>query len=327
MTSDVLHKANPAPADFVGSGFGRSAKRLFNATRPKFYPASVLPVVVGSAWGFSVAGQFDWLSFLLALLATVCVHAGANVLNDVGDDEIGTDPRNEKRIYPYTGGSRFIQTGIMSRSGMFRLGVGLMAAAMAMGGWLILREGPAILWFGLIGLLLAIAYSLGPWRLSALGLGESAIGIAFGVLPVAGAAWVQTGIVDLDVVLFSLPVAIWVAAILLINEVPDIEADAASGKRTLPVRLGLDATAVLYVMINVIALAVIGWQTIQGVLPLLSPVVPAGLLLLALKSAAAVRRGVADRPAMTKTIEATLGIHTIGCVWLVAAVLYQAFMG
>ena len=51
--------------------------------RPKFFPASVLPVLAGSAWGFMAAGQFDLSAFILALLATVCVHAGANVLNDV----------------------------------------------------------------------------------------------------------------------------------------------------------------------------------------------------------------------------------------------------
>jgi 1,4-dihydroxy-2-naphthoate octaprenyltransferase len=327
MTSEALQQNNPATAEFVGPGFGRAAKRLFNATRPKFLPASVLPVLAGSAWGFSVAGQLDWISFLLALGATVCVHAGANVLNDVGDDEIGTDPRNESRIYPYTGGSRFIQTGIMSRSGMFRLGVGLLVAASLAGVWLILREGTGILWFGLAGLLLAIAYSLGPLRLSGLGLGEAAVGIAFGILPVTGAAWVQSGVVDGQAVLYSLPVAIWVAAILLINEVPDIEADAASGKRTLPVRLGLGGTAILYLSMNGIAAADVIWLTVQGALPLLSPLVPVGLLALAAKSAGAIRRGVADRPDMTRAIEATLGIHTIGSLWLAAAILYVAFVG
>ena len=97
--------------------------------RPKFFPASVLPVLAGSAWGFMVAGQFDLSAFVLALLATVCVHAGANVLNDVGDDAGGTDRQNEDRIYPYTGGTRFIQAGIMSANGMARLGISLPCVA------------------------------------------------------------------------------------------------------------------------------------------------------------------------------------------------------
>ena len=161
--------------------------------RPKFFPASVLPVLAGSAWGFMVAGQFDLYVFLLALLATVCVHAGANVLNDVGDDSGGTDRQNEDRIYPYTGGSRFIQSGIMTASGMARLGTSLMAVAAIAGLLLLLSKGAMVLWFGIAGLLIAVLYSLGPVRLASIGLGELSVGIAFGVLPVTGAAWLQSG--------------------------------------------------------------------------------------------------------------------------------------
>lgn len=327
MTSETLQSADPRPAEFAGDDPARVVKRLFNATRPKFFPASVLPVLAGSAWGFRLAGQFDWLSFLLALAATVCVHAGANVLNDVGDDEGGTDRQNRDRIYPYTGGSRFIQTGIMSTGGMFRLGIALLAVAVAAGVWLLAREGSGILWFGFAGLLLAVAYSLGPLRLSALGLGETAVGVAFGVLPVTGAAWLQSGVIDSQSVLFSLPVALWVAGILLINEVPDIAADAATGKRTLPVRLGLGGTAGLYLAMNLAAVATVTWLTVTGTLPVASPLVPAALLVLAAKAAAAIRRGVEDRAGMTRAIESTLGIHTIGALWLAAVALYAAIMG
>ena len=121
MSTDHTRVADPSPAEFAGDSIGQTAKRLFNATRPKFFPASALPVLAGSAWGFYSAGKFDALIFALALFATVCVHAACNVLNDVGDESGGTDKRNEDRIYPYTGGSRFIQTGIMSASEMARL--------------------------------------------------------------------------------------------------------------------------------------------------------------------------------------------------------------
>ena len=122
MSSDSTTVTGPSTQEFVGDSPAQVLKRLFNAMRPKFFPASVLPVLAGSAWGFMVAGRFDLFVFILALLATVCVHASANVLNDVGDDAGGTDRRNDDRIYPYTGGSRFIQTGIMTASGMARLG-------------------------------------------------------------------------------------------------------------------------------------------------------------------------------------------------------------
>ena len=241
MSSDSTTVKGPSTQEFAGDSPAQVSKRLFNAMRPKFFPASVLPVLAGSAWGFMVAGQFDPSAFILALLATVCVHAGANVLNDVGDDSGGTDRQNEDRIYPYTGGSRFIQAGIMTPNGMARLGISLLGVAAIAGLILLLSKGTMVLWFGIAGVLLAVLYSLGPVRLASVGLGEVAVGIAFGVLPVTGAAWLQSGSLGLDVLLFSIPVSVWVTAILLINEVPDIAADGATGKRTLPVRFSLVA--------------------------------------------------------------------------------------
>lgn len=327
MSSESTHAAGPAPQAFAGSGIGSAAKRLFHATRPKFLPASVLPVLAGTAWGSATGARFDVAVFLLALFATMSVHAGANVLNDVGDDEIGTDARNEDRIYPYTGGSRFIQTGILSPAAMARLGIGLMITAALAGAVLLYLKGPMILAFGTIGVLLAVLYSLGPVRLSSIGLGELSVAVGLGVLPVCGAAWLQSGIIDADVVLFSVPVSIWVAAILLINEVPDVRADGATGKRTLPVRIGSDATAALYFAGHVIAAAVTVWLTIAGRLPLLAPVVPILLLVLATRAAQSIRGGVADRKTMTAGIEATLAIHTIGALWLSVVLVYKAMSG
>ena len=327
MSTDSTQTAGPATQQFAGDSAAKIAKRLFHATRPKFFPASVLPVLAGSAWGSYIAGQFDAIVFLLALFATMCVHAGANVLNDVGDDDIGTDRHNDDRIYPYTGGSRFIQSGIMSSTSMARHGIGLLIAAAVAGAALLYLKGPMILAFGAIGVVLAVFYSLGPLRLSALGIGEAAVGFAFGVLPVVGAAWLQSGVIDTDVVLFSLPISVWVAAILLINEVPDIAADAGAGKRTLPVRIGLAATSVVYMCIHIAAAGVVVWLTYLGTLPIASPLVPAALLVPAAMAARSIRQGVGNREEMTKGIEATLGIHTVGSLWLTGVLVYIAVTG
>ena len=327
MPSDSAKLAGPAPDSFAGDSIAQSLKRLFHATRPKFFPASVLPVLAGSAWGYAVGGGFDITVFALALFATMCVHAGANVLNDVGDDAGGTDRQNEDRIYPYTGGSRFIQAGIMSPSGMARWGISLLALAAAAGLVLLLLKGQMILWFGLAGVLLAVLYSLGPVRLSSIGVGELAVGVAFGVIPVVGAAWLQSGIIDANVIIFALPISAWVAAILLINEVPDVAADAATGKRTLPVRFGLNGTAALYAGIHVFAAATIVWLTVRDGLPIAAPVLPLFLLVMAWRPVTAIRQGVANRDAMTGAIEATLAIHTLGAIWLAGCVLFIAFWG
>jgi 1,4-dihydroxy-2-naphthoate octaprenyltransferase len=125
-----------------------------------------------------------------------------------------------------------------------------------------------------------------------------------------------------DLLLFSVPVSAWVAAILLINEVPDIDADAASGKRTLPVKLGLAGTSRLYLAIHVAAAAVFVAMAANGSMPLLAPLVPVGLLVLAAKAASAIRIGVHEREKMTQGIEATLAIHTVGSVWMIACMLF-----
>ena len=217
------------------------------------------------------------------------MHGAANVLNDVGDDSGGTDRQNDDRIYPYTGGSRFIQQGIMSAAEMARWGITLLALAAIAGLILIYLKGAMVLYFGLAGVALCVLYSLGPVRLASIGIGETAVAVGFGVVPVAGAAWLQGAELNAALIWFSLPISFWVAAILLINEVPDIAADAATGKRTLPVRLGLRGTAVLYVLLHVAAASATGWLTYQGGLPLLAPAVPLLLLAIAFRSAVAIR--------------------------------------
>jgi 1,4-dihydroxy-2-naphthoate octaprenyltransferase len=323
MSQESVQPMNPVPEDFAGSSGARSVKRLFHATRPKFFPASVLPVVTGTAFGAYVAGAFDIYVFTLALIATVCVHAASNVLNDVGDETVGTDRINDQRVYPYTGGSRFIQMGILSQSRMAQLGAGLLAFAALLGILLFLEKGPAVLLFGLAGVALGVLYSLGPVKLSSLGIGETAVAVAFGVLPVTGAAWLQGASIDTALVLFSLPVSAWVFAILFINEVPDIEADSATGKNTLPVRLGLSGTSRLYFVLQVSAAIVITYMTLQQMLPMLAPLVPLGLLILAWRAASSIRVGISDRNSMTQAIESTLGIHTIGCIWLAGCMVYK----
>jgi len=129
------------------------------------------------------------------------------------------------------------------------------------------------------------------------------------------------------VLLFSIPVSVWVTAILLINEVPDIAADGATGKRTLPVRLDLGGTSVIYFLLHAAGVAALVALALLGGFPAWAMIVPVLLLALAWQAARAIRTGIADRPAMTRAIEMTLGIHTIGSIWLAGCALFVAFLG
>jgi 1,4-dihydroxy-2-naphthoate polyprenyltransferase len=324
MTSqESVRPPEPTASAFATGSASARLKRLFLPTRPAFFPASAAPVIVGSAWGYRIAHQFDWVVFGLALIATLCVHFASNVLNDVGDELSGTDRINEERIFPYTGGSRFIQNGILSAKEMARLGVALLSVAMLLGFALIDLRGPAILIFGITGIALGLLYSLPPLQLAGRGVGEAAIAVAFGALPVTGAAWLQSGRVDWQSVLISIPVSLWVAGILLMNEVPDRNADAQVGKRTLVVRFGLDGTRGLYLGLHTVACAAFLLAGLLGLLPWWMGVVALILLPGAWRASRGIREG-GDRGALTKSIEMTLKLHTAGSALLTVAVLLAA---
>jgi 1,4-dihydroxy-2-naphthoate polyprenyltransferase len=327
MTTPAIGPAEPSAELLRSNSLPGHAQRLWLATRPAFLTASALPVLVGTAWGYRVSLHFEALSFVLALLATILVHAASNVLNDVGDDIGGTDNANTERIFPFTGGSRFIQNGVMSAQQMKSWGVTLLLLALLPGVALVWMHGAQILVFGAIGVALGVLYSIPKVQLSAHGLGETAVALAFGLLPVVGAAWLQSGIIDTHSVLISVPVALWVASILLVNEVPDIRADAAAGKNTLVVRLGVTASRRLYAVLQLAAIAVFVACGVAGLFPWWMAL-PSLLLLpqvrIAVSSICDVRE---DRARLTRAIQTTLGLHLMGSLMLVVAALVAHFVG
>jgi 1,4-dihydroxy-2-naphthoate octaprenyltransferase len=324
MTATSNPPDRPSPA-LAGPGPGTTAKRLFLSTRPAFFTASVLPVFVGTAWAAAATGHVDWLLLALALAATVLAHGATNVYNDVGDDVIGADEGNSERIYPYTGGSRFIQTGLLTRAEMARLALGLAVAALIVGSVLTLLRGPGVLLLGLAGLALGILYSMPGVQLSARGVGELAVAVGFGPLPVLGAAWLQGATLGPGAVLVSLPVGAWVAAILLINEVPDRDADARAGKRTLVVRLGPTGARIIYFGLTALALAAGAGAVAIGALPLWYGLPAAALALGGAMAARGISLQAAGRPRLRKSIELTLGVHALGSITLCLAILGHRF--
>lgn len=311
----------PCFDELGGDGAGRRARRLFLATRPKFLTASLLPVIVGTAWGCAVSGQFSVVPALLAILATALVHAASNVINDVGDETTGGDRLNVERIYPYTGGSRFIQNQIMTAAEMNRLGYGLLAAAGVLGLALTFLKGPLVLAFGIAGIAIALLYSLPSVQLAGRGVGELCITIAFGLLPVCGAAWLQSSVIDWRSALVAIPVGLWVTLILLINEVPDRNADAASGKRTLAVRLGIDGTRRLYQGLHIAAFACVLALSLTGLMPWWAAAGAAVILAGGLRAAQGIGDPGAGRAALTRSIEMTLGLQAAGSILMILGAL------
>ncbi len=306
-------------SQYNSKGLTVTAKKYFLATRPAFLTAPVLPYCVGAIWGGLAAGHFDYSIFGLAMLAIISVHAAANVLNDVIDERTGNDTLNTDRIFPFTGGSRFIQNAVLSPGRMMALVKGLLVVSVLLGGILVVLKGPAVLFFGLCGVALGVFYSLPPVSLSARGLGEVSVGLATGLLPLVGGSWLQSGGVDLDVLMLSVPASMWVMAILLINEFPDRRADAQVNRNTFVVRFGVDSTRHLYVLLHAVALTALGVLTIVGSLPIWGISYPV-LMMIAAVMAAKHISVTTDAKGLRQAIIVTLGLHATGCMWLAGTI-------
>lgn len=288
--------------------------RYLQATRPPFLVASMVPCLIGlAAADFSGIG-LNPLAALLTLFGAVLAHAGVNVLNDYYDALNGTDAINEERLYPFTGGSRFIQNSVLTERQTARFGWALMAAAGLVGLLLVPFAGPGLIGVGLAGLLIGWAYSAPPLALNSRGLGEIAVGICFGGLIVVGADMVQRGGFDTFPLLVAVPYALLVSALLYINQFPDYRADAAAGKRHWVVRLGPARARWGYPLLVAGAYGYLVGLLVLGSAP---PLAALGLLTLPLSLAATrdlLRHAEAPSrlaPAIQRTIGAAVGHGTL----------------
>lgn len=230
--------------------------RYVLATRPAFLTITLAGCLLGMATAWHGGVTFNAGTALLTLLLALLAHAGVNVLNDYYDHLNGTDALNTGRLFPFTGGSRFIQNGVLSPAQMLGYGLLLFALVIAGGVWLIGRSGQGLFWIGLAGLFIGWAYSAPPLKLNSRGLGEACVVAGF-LLVVAGADTVQRGAFSGLPWLAGLPYALLTANILFINQFPDREADAQAGKRHWVVRLAPQAATRVYGLIALAAASVL----------------------------------------------------------------------
>jgi 1,4-dihydroxy-2-naphthoate polyprenyltransferase len=260
---------------------------VLRTTRLPFLSATIVPVLLGIVIA-AHQGYFDLLTAVLTVIGASFVQLGLNVANDVFDSAQGADEAN---VTPtkFSGGSRVIQYGLVSFRQMaglataFYVGAGLIGLLL-----LVLRGSPALLVIGVLGFIVSLGYTAPPLKFVYRGLGEIAVAIGFGPLMLLGAYVVQTrGLLTWEPVIASLPIALLVALILYVNEIPDRRGDARAGKRTLPVRLPKNAVIAGYRLAALAAYAILVVGVIVGLLP-----IPALLALLTLPLALQVSRGL-----------------------------------
>lgn len=214
---------------------------MVEAARPRTLPASVAPVIVGTAAGFMVAREVLWGRFLLALVVSLAVQVAVNYANDWADGVRGVD--TAARVGP----RRAVAAGLVAPRTMFVAMAGALAIAACAGLVLAALTAWWVLLVGLACFAAVYGYSAGPRPYASAGLGEVFVFVFFGLVATCGSTFVQLERVTLVSVVAAVPVGLLAVVILLVNNLRDIPTDAASSKRTLAVRLGEARTRALVV--------------------------------------------------------------------------------
>ncbi|UCE99780.1 MAG: 1,4-dihydroxy-2-naphthoate octaprenyltransferase [Planctomycetota bacterium] len=291
---------------------------LFLACRPKFLSASAAPVLVGSTLGYAVTGTFQPVLFALALLAIMAIHAGANIANDYFDHLSGNDWVNRNPT-PFSGGSRYIQQGIIPPKLMLLAALVFLTIGSAIGVVIVLlTKSIFIFTVGLIGLLGGFFYTAPPVRFGYRSVGELIIALLFGLLPVYASYYLQAFVFDTTPLLPSCIVGILIFLVILVNEFPDLVADAAVNKKTLVVHFGITAGIWIYrialitsYIIAIAATLAYSWFRFAGPFYLLTLPIAAVAIKFANKKDLAV-------PGQYRASQVTVLLHATGTLALTA---------
>jgi len=289
------------------------------ALRLPFTTASALPFIFGS---FFAGGHLNQTTFWLGLLAVVAAHLGANLINDYADSKSGAD-WHDPTPYNFFGGSKLIQEGVLTEKFYLKLAL-FFSTLSALSVVLIacVLQSTFVVGVVLLVVLLSWAYSMKPLQLAYHRLGEVAIFILFGPVPVMGGYFLQTGIFpDLASLVVALPFGFFTAAILYANEVPDFADDLRAGKRTLANIFARERAYLGYY-----ALALTGFASV--VLAVALRYVSAWALLallaipLALKVARLLRNFSSDKMRLIESSKLSIIIQTVVSLILIGSVVF-----
>lgn len=218
------------------------------AARPRTLPASIAPVLVGTSLALS-DGRFSPAPALAALVGALLLQILSNFANDYFDFQKGADTRD--RLGPV----RVMAAGLLTATEL-RLGIAAAAGLAVLDGlYLVLVGGWPVLVVGIASLLAAVLYTGGPFPYGYHGLGDLFVFIFFGLAAVCGTYYVQAGTLPAATLFAAVPVGLLITAILVVNNLRDIETDARAGKRTLAVRIGPRNTRIQHLVFLILAYA------------------------------------------------------------------------
>jgi len=231
------------------------------AIRPRTLPAAASGVAMGCALAW-YDGSFQLLPALAWVLIALLLQIGSNVANDVFDFERGAD--TAERLGPV----RVTQAGFLTPTQVKRGMVVIFGLAAMLGLYLAALRGWTVIWLGAAAILSAVAYTGGPYPLGYHGLGDVFVFLFFGLAAVAGTYFVQVGSVSVIAWWMSVPVGLIVTAILVVNNLRDIDSDRRAGKHTLAVRLGERGAKIEYVLCMAIAYLIVPALVLMNLIPI-----------------------------------------------------------
>jgi 1,4-dihydroxy-2-naphthoate polyprenyltransferase len=290
-----------------------SAVRIWlMAARPRTLPAAVAPVLVGTALA-ATEDTFKVLTFIAALVGALFIQVGTNLSNDYSDARRGAD--TEDRLGPV----RVTAGGLVPPRQVLIATYVAFGVAVLAGVYLIATAGWELLLVGAASILAGVLYTGGPRPYGYEGLGEVFVFLFFGVVAVAGSYYAQVEKLEWEALVLAVPVGLLASAILVVNNVRDLETDRRAGKRTLAVRLGRERVRTLYAAMLALAFltAPAPWLlgSLSGRLLLSWLAVPLAVPLVR------VVRTRTDGPSLNGALAGTGRLQLVFCVLLSAGLL------
>lgn len=294
------------------------------ALRLYFVIPSILPALLGGVIAWAQGYSMHLFHFALVVVGVTVNHFGLNLVDDVLDYRHAIDLKKGDEKNFFAGGSGVLPEGLLKDTHMLRVAGVFFASTASIGVYLTYACGWPVLILGLFGMASSIFYTTPPIRFGYRGFGELGLLINFGPVIVMGSYFVQAGTFAREPLIASLVPGFMMWSMIIINEIPDYEADRRGGKWNLVARFGRQGGAVLYGIGLAIAYGIL---IIAALAKILSPFILLGLISLpfALKSFTVMRRHLNDPLAMAPANLAMIKVHSLTGIAMIIAYLIELY--